>query len=127
MSAVLSDRQLMFLIENRVFKGTSENDSRSSRIIVRPELPSAETSKFRGQRFELNGNIDVRICSHPIDIDIFYGIYDGELALMHLPSKDEKGLSLLSGNNTIVSLLEQHFDTLWNDPDLIPYIEQIIN
>jgi sugar-specific transcriptional regulator TrmB len=109
MSAVLSDEQLMLLIENGVFRSQGVDDNKSIRLIICPTAQS-KLKEIREWRGLINGHVNVRFIS---GIDTFFSIYDEDLALIYLPDGDNRKISLLGNNSQFITFLNQNFNLLW--------------
>lgn len=109
MSAVLSDEQLMLLIENGVFRSQRVDDSKSIRLIVCPTSQS-KLSAIGEWQGSINGHVNVRFIS---GIDTFFSIYDEDLAFLYLPDEDNRKISLLGNNGQFITFLNQNFNRLW--------------
>jgi sugar-specific transcriptional regulator TrmB len=114
MSAFLSERHLVSLIDNNAL--SSENIDTGRRIMLIISHPSEYYAPLIQEwKDTVRDAVDIRYAN---DMGTFFGVYDNEQALICLPGEEKNKMSLICHNIKFIEFLNKNFDLLWESAEL---------
>jgi sugar-specific transcriptional regulator TrmB len=111
MSLVLDEQQLNYLAEALRSESQSADQARLIRIIARTPSQS-KISMIKEWQSSVEKPIEIKYVDN---VDTSFGIYDERVGILQVPGENNERCSLLSKNCQFVSLLNQNFNSLWDN------------